>query len=114
MNTVRSHGRQETEAPSILEKMKNNRLMFIMLTTGGLLLIPLVAMRFTEEVHWTLSDFLVAGSLLLCAGLTLEFVMRKVTNIKVRVALCALLLVMLVLTWTELAVGIFGTPFAGS
>ena len=94
--------------------MKNKRRMFIAIATGVLLLIPLLAMRFTDEVRWTLSDFVMAGSLLLGAGLTLETVMRKVAPIKVRIALCTLVLVMLVLTWAELAVGIFGTPFAGS
>jgi hypothetical protein len=31
-----------------------------------------------------------------------------------RIILCGLLLLALLLVWAELAVGIFGTPFAGS
>jgi hypothetical protein len=40
--------------------------------------------------------------------------MRKVKKIEHRVAICAALLLALALVWIELAVGIFGTPFAGS
>ena len=52
--------------------------------------------------------------LLLGTGLLCELVMRKVKKMNYRIALCAALLVALLLTWIELAVGLFGTPFAGS
>jgi Kef-type K+ transport system membrane component KefB len=94
--------------------MKNKRLFGIVLTVALLLLIPLIAMQFTNEVNWTLSDFIVAGVLLLSTGLMCELVMRKVTKTKNRIALCVFILVALLLIWIELAVGIFGTPFAGS
>ncbi len=92
----------------------NQRLIGIVITVALLLLIPLVAMQFTDEVNWTLSDFVVMGVLLLGTGLMCELVMRKVNNIKYRVAICGVILAALVLIWIELAVGIFGTPFAGS
>jgi peptidoglycan/LPS O-acetylase OafA/YrhL len=93
---------------------KNKRLGGIMLSAALLLLIPLVAMQFTQEVNWTLSDFIVMGALLLGTGLACEFVLRKVKKAEHRIAICAALLVALVLIWMELAVGIFGTPFAGN
>ena len=92
----------------------NQRLIGIVIIVALLLLIPLVAMQFTNEVNWTLSDFVVMGALLLGTGLLCELVMRKVNNIKYRVAICGVILAALVLIWIELAVGIFGTPFAGS
>ena len=94
--------------------MQNKGRIGVALTVAILLLIPLIAMRFTEEVNWTPFDFVVAGVLLLGTGLMCEFVMRKVTKINHRIALCAAILAALVLIWIELAVGIFGTPFAGS
>ena len=93
---------------------KNKRLTGIVLTVALLLLIPLVAMQFTEEVNWTLSDFVIMGVLLLGTGLLCELVLRKVNKIKYRIAICGALLAALLLIWIELAVGIFGTPFAGS
>ena len=93
--------------------IKNKRVTAIVIITVLLLLIPLIAMQFTNEVNWTLFDFVAAGVLLLGTGLLCELVIRKVTNIKYRIAICAVLLAALLLVWLELAVGIFGTPFAG-
>ena len=93
--------------------MQNKRLIGIVLTVALLLLIPLIAMQFTDEVKWTLFDFVVAGVLLLGTGLMCELVMRKVNKLQHRIALCGALLAGLLLVWIELAVGIFGTPFAG-
>jgi hypothetical protein len=93
---------------------KNKRLTGIVLTVALLLLIPLIAMLFTDEVNWTLSDFVVAGILLLGTGLMCEFVMRKVNKSGYRIAMILAILIVFALIWLELAVGIFGTPFAGS
>jgi len=78
---------------------QNLRLISIVTFVGLLLLIPLVAMRFTNEVNWTLLDFSVAGFLLLSAGLSCELVMRKVKSLTYRIVLCAAILGTLVLIW---------------
>jgi nitrate reductase gamma subunit len=93
--------------------MKNKRLIIILLIVSFLLLIPLIAMQFTNEVKWSLFDFMVAGILLLGTGLIGELVWRKVKSKRLRIAISVALLVMLFLIWVELAVGIFGTPFGG-
>ncbi len=94
--------------------MKNKRLIFILSIIVILLLIPLIAMQFTEEVNWTLIDFVVAGILLLGTGIVFDLVIRKIKNIKYRVAISIAVLIMLFLIWAELAVGIFGTPLGGN
>lgn len=93
---------------------QNKRLMGIVLGVAFLLMIPLVAMQFTNEVDWKLGDFVVMGILLLGTGLLAELVMRKVHNKDYRIGIIAVILVALFLIWAELAVGIFGSPFAGS
>lgn len=93
--------------------IQNKRLIVIVCAVMLLLLIPLIAMQFTAEVNWTFPDFIVAGALLLGTGLMCELVIRKVKKIRHRIAICAVLLIALLLIWLELAVGIFGTPFAG-
>ena len=93
---------------------QNKRLTAIVLTVAFLLLIPLIAMKFTNEVSWTLFDFVIAAVLLLGTGFLCELILRKVKKTGYRIALCAALLVGLLLIWLELAVGIFGTPLAGS
>ncbi len=94
--------------------MQNKRLIGIVLTVALLLLIPLIGMQFSNEVNWTLSDFVIMGILLLGTGLMCELVMRKVKKMKHRILICGALLVVLFFIWVELAVGLFGTPFAGS
>jgi hypothetical protein len=79
-----------------------------------LLLIPLIAMQFSSEVNWKVSDFIVMGLLLLGVGLASELVLRRVKQAKYRVLLGAAVLVVFLLLWAELAVGIFDSPFAGS
>jgi peptidoglycan/LPS O-acetylase OafA/YrhL len=94
--------------------IQNKRLIGIVLAVVLLLLIPLIAMQFTNEVNWELSDFVVMGVLLLGTGLLCELVLRKVKKTEHRVLICGALFIALFLIWAELAVGIFGTPFAGS
>jgi Kef-type K+ transport system membrane component KefB len=94
--------------------MQNKRLITIVFTVAFLLLIPFIAMQFSQEVNWSLFDFAIAGTLLLSTGLLCELVMRKVNKKEYRIALCGAILVMLLLVWIELAVGIVGTPVAGS
>ena len=89
--------------------MKNKRLIGIVLTVALLLLIPLIA-----NFPWFPVDFVTAGVLLLGTGLICELVLRKVKKLEYRIAICGAILLALVLIWAELAVGLFGTPFAGS
>jgi hypothetical protein len=93
---------------------QNKRLIGIVLGVALILSIPLIAMLFTNEVNWDVFDFIVMGVLLLSTGLVVELVIRKVRKMDYRIGLIAVILVALFLIWAELAVGIFGSPFAGS
>lgn len=94
--------------------MKNKRLIGIVVAVGLLLLIPFMAMKFTGEVNWSPVDFITAGVLLLGTGLAIELVLRNVKKLRYRLAICAAILLGLFIVWAELAVGLIGTPFAGS
>ena len=94
--------------------MKNRRLILIVCSIVVLLLIPIVAMQFTDEVNWELADFMVMGGLLLITGLIIELVLRKVKTVDKRTLIIGAVVIAFLLFWAELAVGIFGTPFAGS
>jgi peptidoglycan/LPS O-acetylase OafA/YrhL len=93
---------------------QGQRMMGMVLAIAILLLIPFTAMQLTDEVNWSPFDFTVAGILLLGTALTAELILRKVKNTRKRIVLCGVLLAALFLIWVELAVGLFGTPFAGS
>jgi len=95
-------------------KTQDKRLIGILISVSIILLIPLIAMQFTNEVNWNLTDFFIAGILLFGTGLILEFLVRKVKTKQKRLLLIIFVLILLLLIWFELAVGIFGTPLAGS
>lgn len=99
---------QQTHNPAKL------RITVILVVIATILSIPLIAMQFTTEVKWELNDFIAAGSLLLIAGLAIEIVIRNVKTITFRNLLLAVILLILFLVWAEMAVGIFGSPIAGS
>lgn len=88
--------------------MPNKAIIRIVLTTAFILLLPLLAMQFTDEVAWDLTDFVVAGALLLGTGFTYELVARKWDNIAYRAAVGVALAAALLLVWLNLAVGIIG------
>ena len=94
--------------------MNTTRLSIIFSVAAVLLCVPLIAMQFSEGVVWTAFDFIVAGILLFGTGLLLELVLSKFTKTKHRIMLCLALFSILFLVWAELAVGIFGSPIAGS
>ena len=94
--------------------MQKKRLFYILGITAFILLIPLIAMQFSEEVNWNLFDFIVAGVLLLGTGIIAEIIFQKIKQRKYQIPIIAGLIVLLILTWAELGVGIFGTPFAGT
>lgn len=93
---------------------KNIRLISILLTVVFILIVPLIAMQFSNEVDWTFFDFVVAGILLLSTGLLCELAIRKARHKFNRALIIAVILAVFFLIWTELAVGIFGAPLAGS
>ena len=94
--------------------MKNKRLIIILASASTLLLIPLLAMQFTDEVNWSASDFIIMGGLLFGTGLLCELIMRKVKSVTNRMIICGAVLFVFFLIWVELAVGLFNTPFAGT
>lgn len=88
---------------------ENKRLVGIVAVIFFLLLLP-VAARFP----WSGFDFFAAAILLFGTGLAVELALRLVTKMWARVAVCGVILLALFVVWAELAVGLFGTRFAGS
>ena len=94
--------------------MKRNHIISIFVGTALILLIPLAAMQFSDEVDWGIFDFIVIGILLLSAGFAYELATLKMRSTRSRLAVAAGVVLLVALMWAELAVGVFGTPFAGS
>ena len=73
-----------------------------------LLILPAVAMNFTAEVNWTVSDFLIMGLMMGCVGLGIELVLRATRNSSYRGGAGLALLTGFLVTWANGAVGIIG------
>jgi hypothetical protein len=80
----------------------------------ALLCIPLLAMQFSEDVRWSVADFVLAGFLLFFSGLLVLFIQNKVSKRSWRIGLIFIVVFLLLLLWAELAVGLFNSPFAGN
>jgi hypothetical protein len=75
----------------------------------SLLLLPLIAMRFTDEVDWDETDFAVAGALIVGVGVTYELAARTTGDVAYRAAVGVALAAASILIWMNLAVGVIGT-----
>lgn len=71
------------------------------------MLTPAVAMRFTEEVNWTTSDFVFAGVLLIGGAALIELVAWRVRNPVIRIGFALFVVAVVAVIWAEAAVGIF-------
>jgi len=94
--------------------MQKKKLSVIVFISVIILILPLIAMQFTDEITWTLLDFVIAETLLLGTSLMCEITIRKVKKKSYRIAICIALIVVLLLIWAELAVGILEITFSGN
>jgi hypothetical protein len=81
----------------------------VAVATALILLLPLVAMQFTDEMNWGLFDFIFAGALIFGTGLTYVLVMRKAGAVVYRFAVGMALAAVFLLVWINLAVGVIGS-----
>jgi hypothetical protein len=72
-----------------------------------LLLIPAVAMVYTDAVNWSPLDFLVMGAMLIAVGWAINWSVQNVPNMAVRRVALVLIIGLFLLLWMELAVGLF-------
>jgi hypothetical protein len=74
-----------------------------------ILLLPLVAMQFTDEVVWDETDFAVMGAMLFGACSAYELAARRTGNTAYRAAVGVAVVAAFILVWINLAVGIIGS-----
>lgn len=93
---------------------QNKDIATVFVVSAAILMIPFLAIQLSDDWDWNLFDFIVIGILLIGTGFLVILASRKIKNINYRLTVIFALIGGLLLTWAELAVGIFGTPFAGS
>ena len=98
------------DTPDPTRPQRSNRMRLIAWSIASvLLLIPLIAMQFSDEVAWDAADFVIAGLLILGIGLPLEIAVRSSDNAVYRWAIGLALVASVLLIWINGAVGIIGT-----
>lgn len=95
-------------------KIGSKHFLRVVLGTAAILLIPFVAMQFTREVNWTASDFVIAAVLLAGTGMLFELARATLRTRTSRLIAGAAIGFCFLFVWAELAVGLVGSPFAGS
>ena len=78
-----------------------------------LLIIPFLSNMYIIDFNWSLVDFIIMGVLIFSCLSFISFTRKKLSGIKEILAIIIVVIVFILL-WAELAVGIFGSPFAGS
>lgn len=78
-----------------------------------LLLVPFILTNNLESFNWSSEDFIIAGLLIFSCLSVVNYIKVKFSNQNKIIAII-LMIIFFVLIWAELAVGVFGSPFAGS
>lgn len=80
----------------------------------SLLLLPLIGMFVSNQINWSFFDFFIMGILILSLSFGIKQVLKTTKNLKYRIPIIGIIVILFLLVWAEFAVGIFGTPFAGN
>jgi hypothetical protein len=85
-----------------------------LLVWGGaaiILSLPFIAMRFTSEVNWSVSDFVVMGTLLAVACGIIELTARRGGNVAYKLGVIVAVGGGFLIVWANLAVGHEHSPY---
>lgn len=78
----------------------------VLIGVAVILLIPAIAMQFTDEVRWAPLDFLAAALLLASGGLIFAYLSARTDNVRHKTAIGVAVATVLLFVWAQLAVGI--------
>jgi len=78
-----------------------------------LLLVPFILTNLFEGFNWGVEDFIIAGLLIFSCLSVVSYIKEKLGNQNKTITIILVIILFLII-WIELAVGVFGSPFAGS
>lgn len=90
-------------------------ILWVAVATVIILLVPLVAMQFTNEVDWSVSDFIIMGALIFGTGCAYVLISRFSTNLIYKTAIGLAIVATFLMIWANLGVGLIGSgPHLGN
>ncbi|MDC0644431.1 hypothetical protein OAP32_02550 [Crocinitomicaceae bacterium] len=73
------------------------------------LLIPLIGMLISDQIIWSIYDFILMGSMLLLVGFGIDRILKHVNAYTKRFIYISLIVLLFIFVWIELAVGVLNT-----
>lgn len=90
-------------------RIKNQAFGWLAAVTATLLVVPVVATAVSDSVNWSWADFIVAAVMVLLAGTAFILIGQYIKPAR-KGWLMAILVLLTLLLWAELAVGLFFQP----
>ncbi len=87
--------------------LQNKIFLWLAVATGMVLMVPVIGMQVSTEWNWTLSDFIIIGTLLFGMGSLFIVTARNMKSGSKRMLVGGIFLLAVLYIWAELAVGIF-------
>ena len=99
----------EMKAIQRVRRSVRRKMVYVALATASILMIPLIAMQFSNEVNWSPADFLVMAILLSGTGIAFVLMTRAARSFARRAAIGLAVGTGFLLIWVNLAVGFIGS-----
>lgn len=79
-----------------------------------LMVAAFISNHFVEGFNWTGSDFLIAAILLFGTASFIYMIVSSKLSVRAKTIISIVIILLLMIIWVEMAVGLFGSPIAGS
>ncbi|KQT21815.1 hypothetical protein ASG31_00260 [Chryseobacterium sp. Leaf404] len=79
-----------------------------------LIVAAFIANYVVEGFNWTGSDFLIAAILLFGTASFIYMILNSKLSVRAKTMISIVIVLILMVIWVEMAVGLFGSPIAGS
>ena len=96
-----------------MQKQKHSVFWWPMWITVAVLLVVFLASLLSDQVTWSIYDFLIGGGLIFVFA-TIEVILWNKLKSQHRLFVVLFVLLVFLILWAEMAVGLFGSPLAGS
>jgi len=96
-----------------VQKQKHSVFWWPMWITVAVLLVVFLASLLSDQVTWSIYDFLIGGGLIFVFA-TIEVILWNKLKSQHRLFVVLFVLLVFLILWAEMAVGLFDSPLAGS
>lgn len=93
---------------------KQQKTALIFAIPSVLMAAAFISNYFVEGFNWTGSDFLIAAILLFGTASFIYMIVNSKLSFRAKIMISIVIVLILMVIWVEMAVGLFGSPIAGS